>query len=277
MLMRHWATAAFFSGFILCLPGVVFASGKHDVKGHNHGQALGYEKVVHTDKSAKKLVKVNKKTVMNKTEHPVAKVKHLVDHASDSAQGHGQSAVHASQKALDHASSHLAVHASASNTVKVPSKASSFHTNLNRNHTSHVKKPVKSKHKANLDSVKFHLAEKKIIKPKTHLLKKNQSKLEISQKTQDGKHHTPISDLPSVPAAILISVANGSGPSAHTQPMHGQGTSGQHGFSNLWVLPSSNNNGNFSLGSVVSRISQYRSQWIHAPPSPPPRMASSFS
>lgn len=292
MSMRYLTMAAVTAGFVLLLPGVVSASGKHLAKGSDHGQAAQHGNVNHAENVVKKTVNQHKKTISRKSEHAANKVKHQV-HISDSVKHISQAAEHASKQAVDHAADQSAVHRSISRTStssqtdkqpihKNESRVSSLH-NQKQDSSKQVEKPIKSRQTIKTMTIKANPSKKETLqRPKASL---RPSKGQIKQKTEQKpkhpskksrrKNNRPFPKDPSGPVAVLTPAATLMSLPDHSRHGKAPGSSRMNG-GNFGILPPQHQNGAFSEGTLVSRLLHYRSQWINAPPSPPPRVPSSF-
>lgn len=307
MSVRFLTMTALTAGFLLVLPGVVSASGKHVEKHANSGQAIQHVNVDHSVQKAKRTVNAHPNESLKKVQHAASNVSSQVDHAlktnehrarkalnANTRMHPGQAAVHASKQALDHAAAESAVHRTINKkppvqTSEVGNQGSTqfLHKNQKQDQKISAKlnktsKTAKRKVKPvviQADSTQKH----KTRKPKQSVRKKKpKTKSVIKAKSSDqgrsdqSNRKAPLPESPSPPLAALTPSAPLTGLSKHSQPGNGKGPSGG-AWANFGILPSQHANGAFTKGILVPRMDQYGNQWINAPPSPPPRKTFFFT
>ncbi|HET7616655.1 MAG TPA: hypothetical protein VFK27_06790, partial [Bacillales bacterium] len=90
----------------------------------------------------------------------------------------------------------------------------------------------------------------------------------VRQQSQSSGEVPNRSGLP-IPDAVMSLFAPGTGMSNQNGERKGHDVNpSSWGFG---LIPEHGNESAFSPGSVVTAETKYRTQWIHAPPSPPPK------
>lgn len=112
---------------------------------------------------------------------------------------------------------------------------------------------------------------KEVVKPE------NDNTVAIKHKTVDkSDNHQNRAPLPQNKAQKPLAVITSSQSSASGSSLQANGPGGAGHWSVFAVLESKSGGKSRLLQPYVSRYKDYRNQWMNAPPSPPPKLASSF-